>query len=233
MVGGRWFMVNSLLDDVVSTTQRALAQANMLLERYGIVSREAALAEAIPGGFGPLYKVLSAMEESGQVRRGYFIEGLSGAQFARPGIVDRLRSVQQEETMDCQVEVDDIAVLPVIDPANPWGNLLPWPPTGNPAAGAKPRRVVGAFVLLHAGRPLLYLGANGRQLLTFPAHLSAAELTKAAFAALQRVPKHGRRRSLIIEQVDGQPVRDSAHYPAMLQSGFISDYRGLTAETFV
>lgn len=219
------------MDDAVSDTEIALARANMLLERYGIVSREAALAENIPGGFGPIYKVMSALEESGRVRRGYFVEGLSAAQFARPGIVDSLRLGRQEdEAVD--IKASDISYLAVIDPANPWGNLLSWPETGGGPAAGQPRRVAGAWLLLHAGKPLLYLSASGRQLITFPPNLIASEVRAAAFAALSRFPEKGRRGSLIIEKIDGQSIRESRHYEAMLGCGFVSDYRGLVAEAF-
>ncbi len=231
LAGGRWSLVSSLVDDAVSDTEIALARANMLLERYGIVSREAALAENIPGGFGPIYKVMSALEESGRVRRGYFVEGLSAAQFARPGIVDSLRLGRQEdEAVD--IKASDISYLAVIDPANPWGNLLSWPETGGGPAAGQPRRVAGAWLLLHAGKPLLYLSASGRQLITFPPNLIASEVRAAAFAALSRFPEKGRRGSLIIEKIDGQSIRESRHYEAMLGCGFVSDYRGLVAEAF-
>ena len=230
MAGGRWSLVSGLLDNNISDTQRSVARANMLLERYGIVCRETVLSEEIPGGFAPVYKVLSALEESGHVRRGYFIEGLSGAQFARPGIVDRLRGMRPEETTDIEVEAKEIIYLSVIDPANPWGSLLPWPETGSTASAVKPRRVAGAWLLLHTGKPLIYLAANGRQLITFPVNLAEPGLNNAAFAALHLIPKKTRRRSLIIEKIDGQPIRDSKHYESMLACGFVSDYRGLASE---
>ena len=183
MAGGRWSRVDSLLDPKVSDTERAVARANMLLERYGVVSREAALAEAVPGGFGPIYKVLSAMEESGRVRRGYFIEGLSAAQFARPGIVDRLRDMRTENETLIGATVEDIQYLSVIDPANPWGVLLPWPESGSLGATTKIRRVAGAWLLLGAGKPLLYVSANGRQLISFPCNLTEADMKTPAFEA--------------------------------------------------
>ena len=232
MAGGRWSLVANLCDDALSDTERVLARAEMLLDRYGVVSREAVHAENLAGGFGPIYKVLSAMEDSGKVRRGYYVEGLSGAQFARPGVVDRIRAVADDTASSSTDGESEIRCLSVVDPANPWGSLLPWPETGNPKAGTSPRRVAGAWVLLDAGLPLLYLTAGGRHLLTFPSGLSDPDRAAAAFAMLHEIPRTTRRRSLVIEKIDGVPVRESHYAEVMQASGFVSDYRGLAAERF-
>jgi len=227
LASGRWSRVDTLSDPEVSETERAVARANMLLDRYGVVSREMAVAEHVPGGFGVIYKVLSALEDSGRVRRGYFVEGLSGAQFARSGSIDRLREVHSDAST-----VAEVAWLPVVDPANPWGSLLAWPETGDTRPARRPRRVAGAWLLLQSGRPLLYLGATGRQLLTFPGALLEPAVRRAAFEALQRFPSKVRRGTLVIEMVDGRPVAESPYHDAMLACGFVSDYRGLAAEAF-
>ena len=232
MAAGRWSRVDKLADAGVSDTERAVACANMLLDRYGVVSREMAAQEALPGGFGPIYKVLAALEESGRVRRGYFIEGLSGAQFARPGCIDRLRGARAEDD-GFGIEANGVAHLPVIDPANPWGGLLRWPDTGDPRVTAKPRRVPGARLLMRRGIPLLYLGPNARQLITFPGNLADPEMRMAAFTALHQLPKKTRRRSLVIEKIDGRPARESKYCAELLHCGFVMDYRGLAAEGFV
>ena len=230
--GGRWSLVASLCDDSVSDTERTLARAKLLLDRYGVVSRECVAAEEIRGGFGPIYRVLSALEEGGQVRRGYFVEGLSGAQFARAGTIDRLRSVQPGMVDDIDPEQYPIARLPAIDPANPWGSLLPWPPT--PAqATQRPRRVAGAWLLTYNGEALVYVAANGRHLITFPQALAQPGVQSACFDALRTLPATTRRGTLIIEKVDGVAVADSPYRDALLQAGFINDYRGLAAEAFV
>ena len=234
MVGGRWSLVAGLHNDEISDTERTVARANLLLDRYGIVSREMVSVEGIPGGFGPVYKVLSAFEEAGRVRRGYFIEGLSGAQFARPGTVDRLRGVcpSDDPGLDLDGEQRDMVFLPAIDPANPWGSLLPWPETGDPGSGRRPRRVAGAWLLLFHGRPLLYVGAKGRQLMTFPGYLTRPGIAKGAFEALHGLPKSLRRGTLIIEKIDGQPIAESEYYQLILSCGFVRDYRGVAAEAF-
>ncbi len=233
LAGGRWSRADSITDVKVTDTERAVARANMLLERYGIVSREVARAESVPGGFGPIYKVLSAMEESGLLRRGYFIEGLSAAQFARSGIVDNIREVRRIEKSLVAVSAEDIVYLPVIDPANPWGSLLPWPETGVSGSAVKIRRAPGACLLLYAGQPLLYLSANRRHLITFPGNLAETDVMRAAFEALRDIPKQTRRGSLIIVKVDGRAIAESPDVELMIGCGFVGDYRGLVSEAFV
>ena len=229
LAAGRWSLVAPLLDPQVAATERVVARAEMLLERYGIVSREAALAEALPGGFAPLYRVLTAMEEAGRVRRGYFVEGLSGAQFARPGAVDRLRAARAPIDADpSDLRESDVRSLPTIDPANPFGALLPWPATGGGEA-TRARRVAGAWVILVQGRPVLYLGPGGRQLLTFTEAVRDEHELELALRALHRLPRGTRRRALVIEKIDGVPVRESVHFERMRRCGFESDYRGLAA----
>ena len=236
LAGGRWSLVADLNGrdrPPRSDTERLLAQARMLLERYGVVSREAVQAEGLPGGFSPLYRVLKQMEESGRVRRGWFVEGLSGAQFALAGALEQLRAVRLDEAPIDGFTERDLRVLPALDPANPYGALLPWPATGDGAgevaggSGAAPRRVSGAWVCLVAGKPVLYLGSSGRQLTSFPTSISetGGELP-LALAALCRLPGGGRRR-LLIQQIDGRPALQSPLREAMLAAGFESDYDAL------
>jgi ATP-dependent Lhr-like helicase len=223
LAGGRWSRVADLRI-VASDTERLLARARMLLERYGVVSREAVQAEGIPGGFGPLYRVFKQMEEGGQVRRGYFVEGLSGVQFALNGAVDRLRSARIEETPIEGFGEDAVRILAAIDPANPYGALLPWPNTGG---GPPPKRINGAYLILVAGKPVLYLGSAGRQLTHFPTSISeeGGELP-LALAAMHRIPQRGRKR-LAIQQIDGLQALESPLREALLRAGFEADYDAL------
>jgi ATP-dependent Lhr-like helicase len=228
LAGGRWSRVETLLSDEVSAEARAVARARMLLERYGIVSREAVQGEALGGGFAPLYRVLKAMEEGGKARRGYFVEGLSGAQFAHAGALERLRAER-----DPPFSQDDAAMqammLAAIDPANPYGVLLPWPESGGEET-QRPRRVAGAWVVLVRGRPLIYAGGNGRRLLTFTHPVEEdGDALRAAFRALHRLPRTGRRRYLLVERIDGVPAHQSPHAATLQASGFEADYRGLAA----
>src|SRR5207253_8948890 len=111
-------------------TVRAAAIAELLLERHGVVTRGAAVAERVPGGFAAAYRVLSAFEDAGRVRRGYFVEGLGASQFATPGAVDRLRA--SARPLGAPYPDSDegglrTVVLAAADPANPYGAALPWP----------------------------------------------------------------------------------------------------------
>jgi ATP-dependent Lhr-like helicase len=228
VAGGRWSLVANLAPAAPDATRQAVARAGLLLDRYGIVSRQCALAENLPGGFGPVYKVCRELEEQGRVRRGHFVDGLPGAQFAWPGAADRLRASRTAaEERDRPVSAADIAVLAATDPANPYGALLPWPPVSE-SARARLRRVEGSWVVLARGRPVLYVGARGSQLVTFPETVRDEEgALEAAIDALRRLPKGATRRLLVIETIDGENVSESPHLSAFRQSGFANDYRGL------
>nr|WP_051571194.1 ATP-dependent helicase [Cryptosporangium arvum] len=124
-MAGRWSLVG---ERELDPTRRTHAAAEVMLDRYGVVVRGTVGPERLPGGFGGLYRVLGAAEDTGRVRRGYFVEGLGGAQFAEPGAVERLRAVASE------LEADDhraqAVVLAATDPANPYGAALAWPARG-------------------------------------------------------------------------------------------------------
>ncbi len=235
LAGGRWSLVADLAprapagsDTGPADTARALARARMLLDRYGVVSREAVQSESLPGGFGPLYRVLRQMEETGRVRRGYFVEGLSGAQFAHPGALDRLRAAREDEAPIDGFGPDAVRVLSALDPANPYGALLPWPAV-EARAGMTPRRSAGASVILVAGRPVLYLAAGGRSLVSFPESITTegGELP-LALGVLHRLSGRGRRR-LLIRQIDGRPALQSPVREPLLAAGFELDYDALAA----
>jgi ATP-dependent Lhr-like helicase len=217
---GRWSLVSELITEV-SPTERAHARTVKLLERHGLVTREVNALEPVAGGFSTLYPVLSSLEEAGKVRRGYFIDGLGGAQFAFPGAVDRLRASRQSSTEA------ELVVLAATDPANPYGWLLPWPKTSGEGAG--PRRAAGATVVLFGGRPVLYLDKGGKRILTFPAADERAALI-AAGSALSEVARTRKGKYLRIETIDDQPARTSARADALVASGFFADHRGLVLE---
>jgi ATP-dependent Lhr-like helicase len=228
LAGGRWSRVADLAGREPDATRQTLARAKAMLERYGVVSRECAQAEEVPGGFGPLYRVLKEMEDTGRVRRGYFVEGLAGAQFSLPGAVDRLRAARSDAAeRDHAVGAGDLTVLAAMDPANPYGSLLSWPDPARPAQ-AKPRRVPGAWVILARGRPALYVAPRGRKIVTFPSTLRDEQgALAAALEALRRLPRGGRRGLLVIEQIDGEAAEHSPLLPALREAGYELDYRGL------
>ncbi|MEE4163409.1 MAG: crosslink repair DNA glycosylase YcaQ family protein [Woeseiaceae bacterium] len=226
--GGRWSLVRRLTRRTSNATREAVARARLLLDRYGVVSRAAAAHENLPGGWSTLYKVYRELEEQGQVRRGYFVEGLSGAQFAYAGAVDRLRGARDEaEDRDRPVTADDVRILAANDPANPYGAQLDWPETGNPDV-AQPRRINGAWLLLVRGSPALYAARNGRALASFPSTLSRLDgALDEAIEALRRLPKGNRKSLLVIEKIDGVNVLESPLLEAFRAADFGIDYRGL------
>jgi ATP-dependent helicase Lhr and Lhr-like helicase len=214
--GGRWSLVRGLATTPVSSTERAAAWATTLLDRHGLVARETAALEALGGGFSSVYQVLRSLEEAGRVRRGYFVEGLGGAQFAYPGIVDRLRRVRDADSDG------EVVLLAATDPANPYGWLLAWPPLRHDR-GRAPSRAAGAAVVLVDGEPVLYLDRKGRRLRTFDA--ADHDLVARALPALRTAARSHPRRALSLEQVDGEPAFRSTLKPLLDNAGFTADYR--------
>ncbi len=216
-VQGRWSLTGSLMRGSVDPVARRRATAELLLERYGIVTREQVLAEGLPGGFSAIYSELSRLETLGVARRGYFVEGLGGAQFALPGAVERLRSLASAD--ECPL------VLAAVDPAQPYGAALPWPKPDAPEA-RRPARVAGAYVVLIEGDPIVYLERGGRGLQTLVAP-DDRRLAPALGALVDQVRK-GAMRRVALEKVDGRPAVGSALGAALLELGFQEGPRRLT-----
>jgi len=208
---GRWSLVTDVVRGVPGATERAHALAAQLLDRHGVVTREAALAEGTPGGFAAVYPVLKLMEETGAVRRGYFIAGLGGAQFAHPGAVDRLRTLRESDGGG------EVVTLAAADPAQPYGAALAWPETTG-----RPSRSAGAYVLLSDGEPAAFLERGAKTLVTF-----GADATRWA-DALAALVKDGRVRRIELRQIDGDAAGDHAAAPLLRAVGFTDGYRGLT-----
>ena len=218
---GRWSLVAPLLQPALRPTESSHALALQMLERHGVVTREAVLAEGPVGGFASVYGVLKTMEERGQVRRGYFINGLGAAQFALPGAVDRLRD--SRDGVDAELHPESVpapVVLAATDPAQPYGATVPWPLTqGRPVRGA------GAVVVLADGEPLAWFDPRAHHLVTFP---HTRERT-AWVDALVSLVKDGRRRSLEVRKIDGDaPSNDDPVTDILRRGGFVDGYRGLT-----
>jgi ATP-dependent helicase Lhr and Lhr-like helicase len=215
-VQGRWSLTAPLFKDAPGPGARLRAQAELMLERYGIVTRETVLAEGVPGGFSTLYAELGNLELLGTARRGYFVEGLGGAQFALPGAVERLRSLPEAD--------GSFQLLAATDPANAYGASLPWPKA---PSGRRPARAPGAHVLLRDGEAIVYLERGGRGILRL-VELDDAELS-AAMAVLADAVSAGRLPKLAVEKLDGEPVIGSGHEEALLSAGFSRGPRKLTA----
>jgi ATP-dependent helicase Lhr and Lhr-like helicase len=222
-MGGRWSAVPGRDPDV---TRRALAAADVLLDRYGVVTRGSVAAERIVGGFAAVYPVFKTAEESGRARRGYFVEGLGAAQFALPGAVDRLRA----EARPLELRGADgfpALVLAATDPANPYGAALPWPEAARPIGGGRghqPARKAGALVVLVDGACVLYVERGGRTLLSFTDDLAVLQ---PAADALALAVRDGALGKLQVERADGLPVSASELGAALEAAGFRPTPRGL------
>jgi ATP-dependent Lhr-like helicase len=210
---GRWSLVAPLLEPQPTATEAVHALALQLLERHGVVTREGAKSEGIAGGYAAVYPVLRALEDSGRIRRGWFVATLGAAQFALGGAVERLRAEREPP------EEPRALVLAATDPAQPYGAALPWPEsTGRPA------RAAGTYAVLVGGRLAAYLERGGRGLLTFAGE-SAAEIW---IDAVVNAHKEGRLGVLQLQRIDDGPARQSPLAPALRAAGFVDGYRGLT-----
>jgi ATP-dependent Lhr-like helicase len=215
-VQGRWSLTEQLFANAPGPGARLRAQAELMMERYGIVTRETVLAEGVPGGFSTLYAELGNLELLGTARRGYFVEGLGGAQFALPGAVERLRSLPEAD--------GSYLVLAATDPANPYGASLPWPKL---EGGRRPGRTPGAHLLLRDGEPVVFLERGGRGLLRL-IRMEEGDL-EGAMQALADAVSAGQLPKLAIEKLDGEAVIGSGHEEALIGAGFSRGPRKLTA----
>jgi len=224
---GRWSLLPSReAGSLVATeTERRTALTISLLERYGVLTREAVHAEEIAGGFSAVYPVAKAMEEAGRTRRGYFVAGLGAAQFALPGADDRLRVLRDAPPR----EESRTFVLAATDPANPYGAAMPWPER----EGARPQRVAGAQVILRDGHLAAWLGRAERNLMTFlpDSEPEASETSAAIAGALAGLVETGRRRVLLVAKMDGEDPSVSPLAPFLREAGFLAGSRGYLMRT--
>ena len=217
-LAGRWSLLSP---EPMNDTARALARVEGLLDRYGVVTRSAAMAEDIPGGFPALRPVFRGMEDTGRVLRGRFVEGLGAAQFAERMTVDRLRELA------CTSPGEPVAVaLSAVDPANPFGTLLPWPP--HPSS-TRPACRAGAFVVLVDGRLMFYLVQGGRHLLSYgdADDVAMAKAHVAGLDALATALKREKHGAFTLERVDDLSPSRSPLAPALRAIGFSSAPKGL------
>jgi ATP-dependent Lhr-like helicase len=245
-VQGRWSLTETLFAAKVDPGQRRRALAELLLERYGVLSREQVLAEGVQGGFSSLYGALSDLETLGVCRRGYFVEGLGAAQFALGGAVERLRAGRLSGE-------GKALVIAAVDPAQPYGAVLPWP--RRESQTRRPARVAGAYVVFVDSDPVLYLERGGRGIVTLApdsvavrstvglresgpiSGASSAALSDAsekstplelALRALADAVRAGRVDRIALERVDGEPAIGSELEPMLVRLGFRSGPRRLT-----
>ncbi|MCY4726287.1 ATP-dependent helicase [Nocardioides sp. STR2] len=222
---GRWALLPDRDDD---PTRRAHARAEHLLERHGVVTRGAVVSERVAGGFAGVYKVLSAFEDTGRCRRGYFIEGVGAAQFGSAGAIDRLRTFAEPDSAKPGTKPSVVA-LAATDPANVFGAALPWPDAGDPErTGHRPGRKAGALVVLVDGALTVYVERGGRTLLTWSDDL---DVLTPAMAALADAARRGALGRLTVEKADGQALigsgGDTPIRLALTAAGFLATPKGL------
>ncbi|WP_338072909.1 ATP-dependent helicase [Aeromicrobium phoceense] len=215
IASGRWFSVPL----GGQTTAEHVARAETLLNRYGVVTRGSVQAEQTPGGFAAAYRVLREMEQNGTALRGYFVDSLGAAQFAAPGVVDRLRSFVRDSDEPAEAPAVTLAAT---DPANPFGAALPWPDRGSD--GHRPARKAGSLVVVHDGRPVVYLERGGRSALTFTDDATALA---AAAASLVQTVRRGRLGRVTVQTADGEPVASTPLGEALAAAGFEAHLKGL------
>ena len=218
---GRWSLVPP---PAGSETQRANAMAQQLLTRYGVVTREAPGVEGVSGGFSAVYPILKALEEAGRIRRGYFVAGLGATQFASGGAIDLLRSLREEP------DAPESVMISATDPANPYGAIVKWPDSPWTLS-----RSVGAEVILVNGLLAAYVSRGEKQLYVFLPEDEPlrGQVTREIAKMLASLVQGGRRRALLITEVNDEPVGKSAIAAALVEAGFTATAMGyqLRAET--
>jgi ATP-dependent Lhr-like helicase len=213
---GRWSQTARLFGG--SADRRSLAE--LMLERQGIVTRDGVRGEGLAGGYGAVYGELKALEVLGLCRRGYFVEGLGGAQFALGGAVERVRELRGREG-----EEPDVLVLAAADPAQAYGAALPWPRR----AGARAARVAGAYVVLIGGEACLFVERGGRSLV--PLREPGEPWLRQALASLVEHVRRAGLKRLAVERFDGVPVSESEALPLLVEAGFIAGPRRAVLRT--
>jgi len=210
---GRWSLLPAPRR-APSATERTKALAEQLLKRHGVLTRDAVAFEEVPGGFSAVYPVLKALEEAGRIRRGYFVAGLGGLQFADPGALDRLRALREPAPDESRA-----VVLAAADPANPYGAALAWPKSDD----ARLARVAGPLVVLVDGGVAAVVSRGARQVTALlpdqePARAHAAA---AAARALRHWCEATSRPALGWAVGEGPALAESPLAPFLAEAGFV------------
>jgi ATP-dependent Lhr-like helicase len=215
---GRWSLLEARVQHPPSATERTAAWVELLLQRHGVVTREVATAEGIAGGFSALYDVFKALEESGKVRRGYFVAGVGALQFALPGVLERLRALRTPP--DCP----EVVQLAATDPANPYGSLLKWPV----AEGRSPARSAQALVILIDGALAAYFTRGGKQLQVFlpEAEPDRTRVGEALARRLKRLASAPDRGGLLLAEINGQAAERHPLGSWLQAAGFLPSAQG-------
>ncbi len=213
---GRWALNAVAFEEGRSATEWSHAIAQQLLARYGVVFRETAHAEGLPGGFSAIYDVMKALEESGKVRRGYFAADLGATQFAMPAAVDLLRSLRIRRDGD----KNEMLMLAATDPANPYGTLLKWPAGGD--EGSSLTRSVGARVALCDGALIAYMRRGNPNIQVFLPEEEPARGQSAKALAEFLVDRAQMEGGMLLTGVNGQSVHEHWMARTWLDAGFVA-----------
>jgi len=225
---GRWSLLRQNLGVALTATQWSANISQQLLQRNGIVMRETAIAENIPGGYNTIYPALKTMEDSGWVRRGMFVAGLGAAQFAMPAAVDMLRSLRMDPSSA------EVVHLSATDPANPYGALIPWPKiegeSDEPLTHHSMARTAGASVILINGQLAAFLRRRNAALRVFlpesePERGQSARALAKKLAALA-IRRLNHRQGMLIGQINDAPAREHFLAPHLEDAGFVNTVLG-------
>lgn len=216
---GRWSLL-ARFHGGVTPTERLAALARQLVERHGVLTRDQIAREQVEGGFSAIYPVLKAMEESGKVRRGYFVDGQGGAQFAAAGADELLRAKSREDD-------PPTVVLATTDPASAYGVALPWPESGGGEEAGRPQRAAGCRVVLSDGQALAYLNKTGQSLTTFLSDAEPDRSQQAARLAAVLAKRASEQRSILLTKIDGGAAISSPLAVVLTAAGFTATTRGL------
>ncbi len=225
---GRWSLLRQPITAALTPTQWSANVAQQLLQRHGIVMRESAIAENIPGGYNTIYPALKTMEDSGWVRRGMFVAGMGAAQFAMPAAVDMLRSLRAEPASP------EVLSLAAADPANPYGTLIPWPRIAGETEEAATRhamaRTSGAIVILVNGQLAAFLRRRNPSVRVF---LPEAEPERSQFSrelakklAQLAIRRLNLRQGLLIGEINDAPSREHFLASHLVDAGFVNTVLG-------
>jgi ATP-dependent Lhr-like helicase len=217
---GRWALLESPAETRPTPTQWSHALASQLLARYGVVTRDVAQAEGVPGGFSAVYAVFQRLEETGRARRGYFVSDVAALQFALPPVLDLLRALRTP------AEQPERLTLSAVDPANPYGALLKWPTLDAPVARG-PSRTAGAHVVFVDGHLGAWIGRGGKQVFVWLPEDEPDRSQRGRHVAEHLAQEALRSpEGMLLAEINGTPATQHALGRFLEDAGFLRSVQG-------